>query len=225
MKASTRWLAGVLFALGGFGLFAQTATSTNIFRPQPLPVLEPSYFGEWSAVTEDKTSHRILRARLVVSEVIDEAGTQTAIVCVEFHNPEPVRTTIYIYHSFESPPVSCTLQDASGNHVSPSLFEFVGWFESPCWLALPQDSIIRLSPAKFSRVPASAGKRLIDAGLEYTWIFPRNETNDYLLSGSVTIAVPKGETRPRTLTDTYSPPSTWQGSIRLPAVKIPGNKP
>ena len=105
MKASTRWLAGVLFALGGFGLFAQTATSTSIFRPQPLPVLEPTYFGEWSAATEDKTNHMILRACQVASEIVDEAATRTAIVCVELHNASPTQNTMYLCWSFQPSPL------------------------------------------------------------------------------------------------------------------------
>jgi hypothetical protein len=47
------------------------------------------------------------------------------------------------------------------------------------------------------------------------WTIPGGGTNDYYLSGELSLKLPKGETRPR----------AWQGTLKLPPVKMPAHRP
>jgi hypothetical protein len=57
---------------------------------------------------------------------------------------------------------------------------------------------------------ATNGELLVVAGWD-CWHIPQSDTNDYYLSGTLSLSLPKAETRPW----------TWHGTLKLPPVKIP----
>ncbi|HEY5234407.1 MAG TPA: hypothetical protein VIK35_12820 [Verrucomicrobiae bacterium] len=51
------------------------------------------------------------------------------------------------------------------------------------------------------------------------WRIPRGDTNDYYLSGTLTLTIPSGISPP-TLQGNNIQPIPWQGTLKLPPVKI-----
>ena len=136
---------------------------------------------------------------------------------------------MYIYCGFDpsrpdASQLSCELRDSGGKIILRGGFSIDGRLPGPCWLALPHDSTLRFRPCALCKGMASDGEWFIYAGFN-SWRIPRGDTNDYYLSGTLTLSIPQGETRPRTPEDKYSAPSVWQGTLKLPPVKIPARKP
>lgn len=205
------------------GLLAQTNRQD---RMQPS-ASRPMSFGEWSGSDTNQISFGNIRARLVISETIDNSDSRTAVAYLELHNASSAQNTLYIYYRYfateDSPVLKCELKDAKGNPVRQSVRAANGWFPPPCWLALPYDSTLRFLPMTLSKTMAANGELCIDAGYDF-WRFPRGDTNDYYLSGKLMLSVPQDVARPVS-EDKYQPPQIWQGTLQLPPVKIPAKRP
>ena|ERR1035437_3517998 len=191
---------------------------------------EPTFAGAWSVSVEDPTNRLSLSARLVVSVEAGNSGSQTALAYVELRNTNLMANPLYVYHESEDvPQLSCQLRDAKGKEVAGSGIELWGDMLPGFWLVLPYDSTIRFRPfPRESKAPN--GEKDIFGGLNL-WRLPPGDTNDYYLSGKLTLIAPKAFPPPafpdiyltnsfgvRKLTPT--PTFPWQGTLQLPPVKI-----
>jgi hypothetical protein len=185
----------------------------------------PTSFGEWSDSTIGGSGfHARLKARLVVSETTDDSGSRTAIVYVEFQNTNHLVNTLYFYWGGTNSTLDCELRDSSAKSVPRAWNAYSGVIPDPIWLALPEDSILRFRP---DLVDWSAlnGELTIDAGSYVeSWRIPRGDTNDYYLSGTLTLTIPSG-IHPPTLPGNNIQPIPWQGTLKLPPVKISAKSP
>jgi hypothetical protein len=179
---------------------------------------EPTYFGDWSDWTKSAVHNLHLKARLVISENIDGSGSRTETAYVEFQNTNHMVNTLYVYWGGTNSTLDCELLDSSGKTVPQNfMWSFSGVIPDPCWLALPDDSIIRLRSDPVLRT-SSNGELTIDAGWNL-WRIPRGYTNDYYLSGTLTLPIPSG-IRPPTLPGNNIQSMPWEGTLKLPPVKI-----
>ncbi len=109
--------------------------------------------------------------------------------------------------------VDCILTDQFDNPVPNSPAVYGGGVPSPCWVALPSKSSIRL------RISPYAGGRQPDGGFKIwngciqTWDLRPNDTNTYFLSGSFTVNPPTD----RVPADFRW---VWQGTIALPKMEV-----
>jgi hypothetical protein len=192
---------------------------------------EPTSFGEWAVSTNNPIQSLSLRARLVVSETADVSGSRTTVTYIEFQNPNNAINILYVYYNGSLPELSCELLDSSGKAVPPQLSgSYNGPMPEPCWLALPNDSVVRFHPSFYRAPAASNGELYIDAGHNQWrhWVIPRGDTNDYYLSGTLSLTVPEGETPPPWHTRTGNGSvvtnavsyDVCHGTLKLPPVKI-----
>jgi hypothetical protein len=166
---------------------------------------QPKVMGEWSGVTNG------LRGRLVLTEDIkSERGLRKGIVYLELQNVAP-GDTMYIYYDPKKDPVHCVLHDADGKAMRETPSAISSWIPSPCWLALPNDSILRFRTGNTSTEPNEPGLFIISAYMRGSWFVQANATNDYYLSGTFTAKLPTNEGRPK----------TWEGTLSLPKLKVP----
>ncbi len=164
----------------------------------------PNAVGNWSEVTNG------LRGRLLLGEdARSDRGMRRGIVYLELQNVAPGETT-YVYYAPTKEPLRFELRDAEGKTVRNWISGSDG-VPSPCWLALPLDSALRFRTGSSAYEPDEPGLFIIAAFMGGKWFIPAGATNDYYLSGTFTVAVPAGETRP----------TMWQGTLKLPHLKIP----
>lgn len=212
-----RHLAISFFLFAAARLIAQTAG-------------EPTSFGDWAVSTNISLSGLKLAARLVVSEATNNYSSRGAIAYVELQNTNDDAAVLFVY-DYGLGTLDCKVSDSSGKAI-PSLTggTYNGPFPEPCWLALPDDSLVRFAPMSGSIVTTN-GELGIHAGDDY-WVIRRGDTNDYYLSGTLNLNVPESEKPPawyiktstHTITNEVSD-DVWRGTIKLPPVKIPANIP
>jgi hypothetical protein len=166
-------------------------------------VVEPAVIGEWSQPTNN------LRGRLLFAEYAKtKGGTRIGAVYLELQNLS-LSETLSVYYDAKKSPLRCDLTDSAGISVK-SVFGGRDFVPEACWVALPRDSTLRFS-ASFGPAFGPASSSLTFAvGIEQTWVIPLSATNDYSLLGTFTVASPKEETREH----------VWQGTLKLPAVRI-----
>jgi hypothetical protein len=172
------------------------------------PVSEPISFGAWSEATNG------LRGRLAFAEDPKLFGARMGVVYLELQNVS-FGDTMYVYYKADQSPFRCELRDSSQALCQSSGCEYDGMIPGPCWLALPHDSALRfrMTLGGFG-VPQNGG--LFIAGcISDCWVIPKTAAKDYFLSGTLTITAPKDDLRPR----------VWEGTLKLPQVKIPVKKP
>jgi hypothetical protein len=186
---------------------------------------EPTSFGDWSDSTIGGSGlHARLEARLVVSETADVSGSRTASTYVEFQNTNHSVNPLYVYWGGTNSTLDCELKDSSGKAVPRAMGAYNGVSPDPIWLALPGDSILRFRPA-LVYWSASNGELIIGGGSYVElWRIPRGDTNDYYLSGTLTLTIPSGISPP-TLPGNNIQPIPWQGTLKLPPVKISAKGP
>jgi hypothetical protein len=179
------------------------------------PAREPISFGAWSETTNG------LRGRLAFAEDPKLFGTRIGVVYLELQNVS-WGGTMYVYYkanqSLFKPDQSsfrCELHDPSGAVCQKGGIDHEGPIPGPCWLALPRDSALRLCVTVWGFGIPQNGGLIIAGGLPDYWVIPPTATNDYFLSGTLTITSPKDETRQH----------AWEGTLKLPQVKIPVKKP
>ena len=211
-------LAVSLIFLAVASLFAQTGEYTveqiAIFATNfqhnmsQATASAPTSVGEWSAPSNS------IRARLVISET-----GNVAVVYLDFQNSSLIVSPRQVYYADFSWS-DCKLRDSKGDTIPPLLRCTDCQIPSGSWLALPADSILRLRSNLLLGEPGypSPGEFLICAGMD-AWRIPQGVTNDYYLSGTLNLMVPKGETIPASSSE-YARPIPWEGVLTLPAVKI-----
>jgi hypothetical protein len=138
-----------------------------------------------------------------------EDGTRLGAVYVELQNVG-FEGAVNVYHDPKNSPLHCELRDSGGKTVAPTWGGSDGAPESS-WVALRKGSTVRLD-ASLGPAFAPIGPNFIfTVGMDQMWVLPPATTNGLLLSGAFTVIPPKDESRqPR-----------WEGTLRLPAVKIP----
>jgi len=181
---------------------------------------------DWSQIVGDRGA---LRARLLLAHLYQIPYSET-ILYIELQNAENGRVPLQIYYD----PVNglhCKLVDAHGN-PPPRMGGGNSGGNDPVasWISLPEDATIRLRANAF-QVAQILGSPPIDEGdflslrlppsssspIELReWTIPAGDTNDYYLSGTLTITAPTNPV-------VHIPEEGlkgFQGTLELPKVKI-----
>lgn len=187
--------------------------------------------GDWSNPVADSRGYAI-RGRLLICETAQHRGPPGYDTAVYLELQEWsgfVGATMQIYCNMEDDvslapdfktirKAGCRweLRDDFGRPVKESPFGFSGAGPGTDWIALPCDSSVRVRASLFG------GGRLEDGSLglalpQHYWVVPPRSTNDYFLSATFTVNPP---------TNSFNPLEyhVWQGSLRLPEVRIPIQK-
>lgn len=109
------------------------------------------------------------------------------------------------------------LRDASDKLVSESEGGFGGGAPGASWISLPCDSTVRL------RASVYGGGRMKDGSLSIFflsnhWVIPPRSPNDYYLSCTFTVDPPTNHVA-------LAEHHVWQGTLTLPKMKIPVQRP
>ena len=172
------------------------------------PASDPTSFGEWSQPTNG------LRARLAFAEDTKIYGTRMGVVYLELQNVS-LGDTMYVFYRAASSPFRCELRDSAGKTNETRGFAYDGWIPAACWLSLPHDSVLRFRVTLGGFGVPQNGGIFVAGCIPDCWTIPTSATNDYFLSGTLTVASPKDETRPR----------VWEGTLTIPPVRIPVKTP
>lgn len=218
-----------LFVFAAAVLIAQTSANAGDPAGTRPTAGEPTSIGAWAESPDNPMQGLNLRARLLVSETTDISGSRTALAYVDFQNANHSINTVYVHSYFG---LDCELRDSNGKTVPKTMFSYDGVAPELSWLALPCDSILRCHANPPAILKASGGELLVVAGWG-SWRIPRGDTNDYFLSGTLNLTVPKGETPPiprhwingGIVSDNGNRPYVCQGTLKLPPVKISAGKP
>jgi hypothetical protein len=160
--------------------------------------------GRWSDAVDG------VRGRLLFDErATSVKGLREGIVYLQLQSVA-VGESIHIYYAVSKFPFRPVLRDAGGNLVQEGLLPSSG-MPRPCWLVLPFDSALLLRTGASSTSPTVPGLTVIGARAGGNWFIPGAVTNDYFLSATFTATIPEGESRPR----------MWEGTLKLPPIKIP----
>ena len=197
---------------------------TNSLHFRQAMASEPTSVGEWSAASNS------IRARLIISRTVN-----IAVVYLEFQNMSLGNRQIYYGAAFSWS--RCELRNSKGDIIAPLQHPSDGPMPPAYWLALPGDSMLRLrsNTGWWESGHPLSGESLICAGMD-CWRMPQGDTNDYFMSVTLDLTVPKGETAPNDHYESHSANSTsssrteythrfplivWQGTLKLPPIKIP----
>ncbi len=163
--------------------------------------------GEWSVETNG------LRGRLLFAErPTAVAGLRHGYVFLELQNVEPGDALQFFYDPRKYPPqFQPTLRDADHKEVKPDIATPPSGFPRPSWLVLPFDSTLRLRTGGSSLGQVKPGLFIMAGMWNGHWYLPGGVTNAYFLSGTFTVTIPAGETRPQ----------MWEGALELPPLRIP----
>lgn len=169
------------------------------------PAAEFRTSGEWSDVTNG------LRGRLIFAEgPVLKSGAKMGEVYLEIENVS-AGDAIYVYYAATKTPIHCELIDSEGKKIEGLPGGMSDFMPSPCWLALPHDSALRFNTRVGPSFVPGHSCLFISVGVEGgAWEIPLTATKDYYLSGTFTVRAPVSETRPR----------IWEGTLKLPAVKV-----
>jgi hypothetical protein len=174
--------------------------------------------GAWSEAISDRDGYT-LRGRLLV---YDEQGA-----------PNHARVYLELQHVFKGPgwwdnpleiyfdiglgdDLRFEMRDQLDQPVAQFPVAIRGPAPSPCWVALPCDSTVRLRADTYTLGPSAKPDGLEILVRGGCWLIRPNATNAFGLSGSFT---PSAE-HPSPLK--YH---VWRGTLKLPQVKIPVKKP
>lgn len=181
--------------------------------------------GDWSEPVGNRSK---LRGRLLICETPRHRGPgggyDTAVYLELQECSDFVGSPIHVYCNM-MPDVSpgpdfkrivkggghWELRDAADKPVAQSGYAYSGAAPGADWMTLPCDSTVRL------RVSLFGGGRMEDGSLGIAlpsqyWVIPARSTNDYFLSGTFTVSPP---------TNSFDRLDVWQGTLKLPKMKIP----
>ena len=180
---------------------------------------------DWSQIVTGKSS---LRARMLLAHLYPFPFSDT-ILYIELQNAEQNGPVQFYYDPGIG--LHCKLVDARGNPAPQMAMGGSGRNEPVnCWILLPEDATIRLR-ANTSSVVQLLGHPPIDKGdflslflipsrsisteIRY-WTIPAGDTNDYYLSGTLTIASPTNSV----VQNPQASVKVFQGTLELPKMKI-----
>jgi hypothetical protein len=173
--------------------------------------------GDWSPAVSDNEGC-ILRGRLLVYD--EHAAPYHARIYIELQHvfnghswPAPLEIYYDIGYGDE---LSFEMRDSLGHPVPMEPVMIRGPAPPPCWITLPCDSTERLRADEYNLGPPSKPDGLEILVRNGCWLIRPNATNDFFLSASFT--PPKDHPSPLKY-------HIWQGTLKLPAVKIPVKKP
>jgi hypothetical protein len=177
--------------------------------------------GEWSEPVRDADGHT-LRGRLVVCDDRPANGSNHARVYLELEHSGSA-SPMEVYHDIEGTALNLELRDGHDQPVPRKLVAVRRPMLPACWVTLPCDSTVRLRSDLYatSLTPNPDGLLfLLGSG---TWVIPTSVPADaagkpaaeFYLSGTFTPAAD----HPSALK--YH---IWQGTLKLPKVKIPAAK-
>lgn len=182
--------------------------------------------GEWSKSVGNRDGYTI-RGRLLICQTPNHASAisnQTDVaVYLELQEFSPFITSVRVHYSVppDAPGLRCEMRDSKGALVPESGGAFSGSGPASRW--------IELGPYCSARLRASlhGGGRLADGSLSImlasteAWEVHPNATNGYYLSGTFSAPIPPnfmGVVNPTNR-------NVWYGTLALPPVKLPINKP
>ncbi len=174
--------------------------------------MKPIAVGDWSEWNDG------LRGRLLLSEgriCSPDGKTRETLVYVELENRIDSGRIFDVY--FDANNLKCELRDADREAVPDRQIPISRIRQgkpAKCWVTLPDGSRLRL------RVNPCCNGRPKDVGLliplgDTAWLISAGDTDDYFLSGALTIRPPKDHGRV----------DAWQGTLKLPKTKITLGKP
>jgi len=170
--------------------------------------------GEWSESVTDKD--HALRGRLVVYDDKVQSSANHARIYLElqhvFQGGWSNAVEIYFNISDGTGGLHFELRDGLGLAIPTEKNYIRGHMPNPYWVTLPCDSTLRLRADTYNTgfLEKPTGLEiLVQDGL---WIIPANSTTDCFLSASFT--PPKDDPSPFNY-------FLWQGTLKLPGVKIP----
>ena len=182
--------------------------------------------GEWSAPVGSSGigpySGGTLRGRLLLAESPKPGAPRTwhdVAVYLELQEcADSWGGTIDVYcNMIDAAACHWELLDGSGKPVPESPGGFGGGAPGRYWVTLPTDSTVRLRATVYGGGKGEDG-RLHIMFLSHDWQIPSRSTNDYFLSGTFTVVPPTNHVA-------VSEHRVWQGTLTLPAMKIPVQKP
>ena len=173
--------------------------------------------GGWSDPVSDG-NRGTLRGRVLVYDDQGPGAANHARVYLELQHPFQGAwfTPIEVYFNLGfSDDLHFEMRDGSGRPIPQEPVNIRGPLPNPYWVTLPCDSTVRL------RADSLFGPQSKPDGLEIMvwggcWLIPPNATNDFFLSATFT--PPKDHPTPLHY-------HVWQGTLKLPKVKIPARKP
>ena len=174
--------------------------------------------GTWSEVVVDSKGYG-LRGRLLVYDDHVRESENHARVYLELQHVFrdfwgfPMEFHFDLSHTNE---LHFELHDAHGQPMASTGIAIVGMLPPPYRVVLPCDSTLRFRADSCNLGPGSRPDGLEILTFPVCWMLPPGSTNSYFLSATFT--PPK---------DSPSSPDNhvWQGTLRLPAVKIQVGKP
>jgi hypothetical protein len=174
--------------------------------------------GDWSETVSDHD--HTLRGRLLVYGGETSGATNHARVYLELQNVvpgiwhDPVEVYFPAGGRFD---LRFEMRDRLDHPIEPELAgPYNGPPPKPFWLTLPCESTVRLrTDAPLGPLSKKEGLKILVTDF-HCWIIPPNATNDFYLSA--------------TFTPPQDHPSSlhyhvWQGTLKLPKVKIPSPTP
>jgi hypothetical protein len=169
--------------------------------------------GEWSEPVKDGDGHT-LRGRLVVCDDRPANASNHARVYLELeHGGSALPTEVYL--DIESRALNLELRDGHDQLVPRKPVSIRAFSLPTCWVTLPCDATVRLRSDLYAHALTPKPDGLLIMLGSGTWIIPTNAADDFYLSG------------------TFTPPADhpsalkyhiWQGTLKLPKVKIPPPK-
>jgi hypothetical protein len=175
--------------------------------------------GDWSEAISDNARY-VLRGRLLVYDESTKSSSGHARVYLELQHiyPGAWMPSVEVYYDIgQSDDLHFEMHDERDQPIPKQLFPIRGMMPSPCWVTLPCDTTTRLRADTYtlSTTPKPNGFEIMvyHSGC---WLIPPNATNDFFLSATFT----PSKDHPSPLK--YH---VWQGTLKLPKVKIPVQKP
>ena len=173
--------------------------------------------GEWSEPVSDGDGHT-LQGRLVVCDDRSPSASNHARVYLELQHvfKGGFSSILEVYYDLSGNALNLELRDGHDQPVPQTPVTLRGPSLPPCWITLPCDAMVRLRGDLYhlSTNPKPDGLQvLLESG---NWVIPTNAAGEFYLSGTFTPAAD----HPSALH--YH---VWQGTLKLPKVKIPPPKP
>lgn len=175
--------------------------------------------GGWSEAVTDSGGHT-LRGRLLVYDDQGPGAANHARIYLELQQvfQGVWQTPLEIHFDIAKDDLHVELRDEHDRPVPQERpVPIIGPAPpgNPCWVTLPCDSTVRLRADTYCYGPQTKPDGLEIFVNYQTWILRSNATNDYFLSGSFT----PSKDHPSPLN--YH---IWQGTLKLPKMKIPYKK-
>lgn len=180
--------------------------------------------GDWSEAVNDGDGH-LLRGRLLVYDNSGPTANNRARVYLELQHlySGPWFDPIQVYCEFGWS-LKIEMNDQFNqpiNHAPGLPYAYTGPPPIPYWVTLPPDSTIRLRADYFFMSQPSKPTGLEISGPGGRWIVPPEATNDFYLSATFRpLKEYHGAQNKPTLLKDY----IWQGTLKLPKVRIPATK-